>query len=187
MARSENLTTRLLSDCDSRLTRFRHREAPLVAVRSAHPSERAGHPGVSHPHSWQVRCIGRAADPSRTSRRSEAAYDDNDNVREATLVPLQRIAGVERSQPAFIAALGRRDYQLVRTAAIGVKGQTSDKYVVSALVEALVRITAENSDTSRDTRLALMERLREAGRAQAPVFEKLLTDFDPRCEEARRR
>ena len=134
---------------------------------------------------WQVRMYAaRAADPLKdVATLEKLAYDDNDNVREATLVPLQRIAGVERSQPAFIAALGRHDYQLVRTAAIGVKGQTSDKYVVSALVEALVRITAENSDTSRDTRLALMERLREAGRAQAPVFEKLLTDFDPRVAE----
>ena len=98
-------------------------------------------------------------------------------------MPLQRLAGTERSQPAFIAALGRDDYQLVRTAAIGVKGQTSDKYVVAALADALVRITAHKSETSRDTRLALMARLREAGTSQAPVFEKLLTDFDPRIAE----
>jgi cyclophilin family peptidyl-prolyl cis-trans isomerase len=43
-----------------------------------------------------------------------------------------------------------------------------------------VRITAHKSETSRDTRLELMARLREAGTSQAPVFEKLLTDFDPR-------
>jgi cyclophilin family peptidyl-prolyl cis-trans isomerase len=64
-----------------------------------------------------------------------------------------------------------------------VKGQTSNKYVLGALSGALERITAQKSDTSRDTRLALMERLREAGVSQAPVFEKLLTDFDPRIAE----
>ena len=103
--------------------------------------------------------------------------------RDAALMPLQRVAGTERSQAAFIAALGRRDYQLVLTAATGVKGQTSNKYVVQALADALVRITAQKSETSRDTRLALMERLREAGPSQAPVFERLLTDFDPRVAE----
>ena len=111
------------------------------------------------------------------------AYDDNDNVREAALVALQRVVPGDRSLPAFIAALGRDDYQLVRTAALGVKGQTSNKYAVTALADALVRITAQKSDTSRDTRLALMERLREAGASQAPAFEKLLTDFDPRIAE----
>ena len=69
---------------------------------------------------------------------------------------------------AFVAALGRNDYQLVRTAAIGVKGQTSNKYVLDALRSALERITAQRSETSRDTRLELMGRLREAGASQAP-------------------
>jgi len=95
-------------------------------------------------------------------------------------MPLQRLAGVARSQPAFIAALGRADYQLVLTAANGLKGQTSDRYVLAALVDALTRITAEKKETSRDIRLALMARIREAGNAQVPVFEKLLKDFDPR-------
>ena len=133
---------------------------------------------------WQVRMYAaRAAEPLKdVFTLQKLAYDDNDNVREATLVPLQRLAGAD-SQPAFIAALGRSDYQLVRTAAIGVKGRASDKYVLAALVDALERITAQKSETSRDTRLALIERLREAGRSQAPLFEKLLTDFDPRIAE----
>ena len=52
--------------------------------------------------------------------------------------------------------------------------------MLAALVAALERITAEKKETSRDTRLALLERLREAGRSQASLFEKLLADFDPR-------
>ncbi len=185
---AETLTTRLLSELRTPPDIGSwHREAHALVAAAKRVPERAAMaiPAFRTHNLWQVRMYAaRAADPLKdVATLEKLAYDDNDNVREATLVPLQRIAGVERSQPAFIAALGRHDYQLVRTAAIGVKGQTSDKYVVSALVEALVRITAENSDTSRDTRLALMERLREAGRAQAPVFEKLLTDFDPRVAE----
>ena len=46
---------------------------------------------------WQVRMYAaRAAEPLKDVVTLEKlAYDDNDNVREATLVPLQRMAGVE--------------------------------------------------------------------------------------------
>ena len=80
----------------------------------------------------------------------------------------------------MIAALGRDDYQLLLTAANALKNRGSDKYVAAALVAALERVTAEKKDTSRDTRLALMERIREGGPSQAPVFDKLLSDYDPR-------
>ena len=164
-----------------------HREAHALTAAAKRAPDRAAiaMPTFRTHNVWQVRMYAaRAAEPLKDVFTLEKlAYDDNDNVREATLLPLQRLVGVERSLPAFIAALGRDDYQLVRTAAIGVKGQTTNKYVLGALVAALERITAQKSDTSRDTRLALMERLREAGPLQAPVFEKLLTDFDPRIAE----
>ena len=160
-----------------------HREAhALVAVAKRAPDRAAMAMGAFRTHNvWQVRMYAaRAAEPLKDVFTLEKlAYDDNDNVREAALVPLQRLAGAD-SEPAFIAALGRDDYQLVLTAALGLKGRATDKYVVAALAGALERITAEKTDTSRDTRLALIERLREAGRSQAPLFEKLLADFDPR-------
>ena len=164
-----------------------HREAHALVAAAKRAPDRAAMamPAFRTHNVWQVRMYAaRAAEPLKDEFTLEKlAYDDNDNVREAALVPLQRIVGVERSLPAFIAALARNDYQLVRTAAIGVKGQTSNKYVLEALSSALERITAQKSDTSRDTRLELMARLREAGTSQAPVFEKLLTDFDPRIAE----
>ena len=127
---------------------------------------------------WQVRMYAaRAAEPLKDIfTLQKLAYDDNDNVREAALMPLQRLAGAD-SEPAFIAALGRNDYQLVLTAALGLKGRATDRYVLAAVAGALERITAEKKETSRDTRLALLERLREAGRSQAPLFEKLLGRF----------
>src|SRR4029453_6991458 len=158
----------------------------LVAAAKRAPDRAAmAMPAFRTHNVWQVRMYAaRAAEPLKDQFTLEKlAYDDNDNVREAALVPLQRVVGADRSLPAFIAALGRNDYQLVRTAAIGVKGQTSNKYVLEALSAALERITAQKSETSRDTRLALIERLREAGASQRAVFERLLTDFDPRIAE----
>src|SRR5688572_12044295 len=146
---AETLTTRLLGELRTPPDIGSwHREAHALVAAAKRVPERAAMaiPAFRTHNLWQVRMYAaRAAEPLKdVATLEKLAYDDNDNVREATLVPLQRIAGVEQSQPAFIAALGRHDYQLVRTAAIGVKGQTSDKYVVSALVEALARITAEN-------------------------------------------
>ena len=185
---AEPLTARLISELRTPPdVGSWHREAHALVAAAKRAPDRAAMaiPAFRTHNVWQVRMYAaRAAEPLKDAFTLEKlAYDDNDNVREATLVPLQRLVGVDRSMPAFIAALGRNDYQLVRTAAIGVKGQTSNKYVLEALSSALERITAQKSDTSRDTRLELMARLREAGASQAPVFEKLLTDFDPRVAE----
>jgi cyclophilin family peptidyl-prolyl cis-trans isomerase len=181
---AEPLTVRLLSELRTPPdVGSWHREAhALVAVAKRAPERAAMSMSAFRTHNvWQVRMYAaRAAEPVKdTLTLQKLAYDDNDNVREAALLPLQRLTGAD-SEPAFLAALGRRDYQLVRTAVLGLKGRATDKYVLAAVVSALERITAEKKDTSRDIRLALMERVREAGRSQSGVFEKLLTDFDPR-------
>ena len=78
-----------------------------------------------------------------------------------------------------MAALGRNDYQLLRTAAIELKGSLPTAPVAAGLLEALRRVTAERKETSRDTRLALLERLQELGSAdQAGALVPLLRDFD---------
>jgi cyclophilin family peptidyl-prolyl cis-trans isomerase len=163
-----------------------HREAHALVAAAARVPDRAAAalPAFRTHNVWQVRMYAAraAAVLKDVFTLEKLAYDDNDNVREAALEPLQRLTGAD-SEPAFIAALARKDYQLVRTAALGLKGRTADKTVVAALAAALDRITAEKKDTSRDTRLALLERLHEAGPSQAGRFEKLLTDFDPRIAE----
>jgi cyclophilin family peptidyl-prolyl cis-trans isomerase len=54
-----------------------------------------------------------------------------------------------------------------------------------ALVDALTRVTAQRKDTSRDTRIAILERLREFGSAREfEQVEPLLRDFDPKVAEA---
>lgn len=189
-AEAEPLTMRLLAELRTPPDIGSwHREAhALVAIAKRVPERAAMSMSAFRTHNvWQVRMYAaRAADVLKDLvTLQKLAYDDDDNVREAALMPLQRLTRAE-SEAAFIAALGRRDYQLVRTAAMGLKGRGSDKYVLAALVEALDRITAEKKETSRDVRLALVERIREAGASQASVLDKLRYDFDPRiADEAR--
>jgi cyclophilin family peptidyl-prolyl cis-trans isomerase len=106
------------------------------------------------------------------------------------LASLRRRIGSD-SDDAFIAALNRRTrtvgrkvpvrpYDLIRTAAIQLKGGPSSTPLLDALVRALQRISEERCETSRDVRLALLERIGEFGSAaQEPALKPLLRDIDP--------
>ena len=135
---------------------------------------------------WQVRMYAAraAAAMKDAATLDRLAYDPDDNVREAALGPFRALKG-SGSDAAFAAALGRSDYQLLRTAAMGLERAAPDRHLLAALVGALERVTAEGKDTSRDTRLALLERIRAmGGRDQLPLYERLLRDFDPRVAVA---
>lgn len=134
---------------------------------------------VSHT-TWQVRMYAAraAAIANEVSALERLASDTNDNVREATLAALRRLKGDE-AEPYFISALGRSDYQLLRAAANELKGLKAAPAFAVALSDALRRVTAEKKETSRDTRLALLERMRELGSAdQAGALAPLVQDFD---------
>ena len=118
------------------------------------------------------------------------AADEDDSVVEATLAPLHRRLGAE-SDAAFIAALNRRSregigaeakrpYQVFRAAAMQLKGAEPGAALLSALIGALQRATAERCMTSRDARLALLERIVDFGSAaHVGVLTPLLRDIDP--------
>ena len=140
---------------------------------------------VSHGR-WQVRMYAaRAAaamDDVATLKR--LALDEEDNVREAALPAVRRLLGDE-SDDTFVAALQRPDYQLLRTAARELKGSTPSEALASALGAALERVTAEKKETSRDPRMALIERLGELGTERdGPWLRPLLRDFDPVVADA---
>jgi HEAT repeat protein len=119
-----------------------------------------------------------AAITNEVSVLERLAFDRDDNVREATLAPLRRLKGDE-AEPYFVAALARTDYQVLRTAALELKGAKRTPQLVAGLLDALRRVTAEKKETSRDTRLALLERLMELGDPdQAGSLVPLLRDFD---------
>jgi cyclophilin family peptidyl-prolyl cis-trans isomerase len=159
-----------------------HREThALVALARLSPSH-AEIPLRSltrHPV-WQVRMYAaRAAVVLNDAATLELlAADANDNVREATLAALKRIRG-NGAASHFVAALGRSDYQLLLTAATESKGLSPTRELTAALARALKRVTGHRKDTSRDTRLALIQRLREIGTADVHgVLVELLCDFD---------
>lgn len=180
---NDDLTTRLLGDLRMPSTiEPWHRAAHALVATARRVPERAAVslPSFMRHGTWQIRMY--AARAAAVLGDGDAlnilAFDSHDNVREAALAPLRVLKGRD-SDRAFFAALGRDDPQLLRTAAIALKGAPEDKYLLAALVEAFERLTAQRKDTSRDTRLALLERIVEqGGAAQATFYERLLTDFD---------
>ena len=123
------------------------------------------------------------------------AADPDDNVVEEALPPLRRRLGAD-SDGVFVDALNRRTrssgrpaparpYQAIRQAALLLKGADPTPALVSAIANALQRITEERCQTSRDVRMALIDRLAEFGSsAQAGALTPLLRDIDPRVAEA---
>jgi len=178
-----NVTDRLTVEARTPPANDWHREShALVALAKRSPGRAfipllAGH----QQHAiWQVRMYAAraAAITNEVSVLERLAFDRDDNVREATLAPLRRLKGDE-AEPYFVAALARTDYQVLRTAALELKGAKRTPQLVAGLLDALRRVTAEKKETSRDTRLALLERLMELGDPdQAGSLVPLLRDFD---------
>jgi cyclophilin family peptidyl-prolyl cis-trans isomerase/HEAT repeat protein len=136
---------------------------------------------VEHP-TWQVRMYAaRAAGVlEMTDVLVQLGSDPNDNVREAALASL-----IDQKRPEAVTvaldALGRPDYQLVLTATRAFADAATAPRAVPALVNALARITSERKDTSRDPRMAILQRLQALGdKAQAAALDAYLKDFDPR-------
>jgi cyclophilin family peptidyl-prolyl cis-trans isomerase len=112
------------------------------------------------------------------------ARDERDNVRESAVAGLKTVAGHD-ADDLYIEALGRSDYQLVMTAANALIGAPRSADAAAALVAALARITAAQRDTSRDARLAVLDRIGELGQAgDARSIAPYLNDFDPKVAEA---
>ena len=161
-----------------------HRAAhALVAVAKRSPGQAAAamQQFRSHPV-WQVRMYAaRAAAAMRDTASLEAlAGDRDDNVREATLGPLQKL-GSNEAEPASIAALSRPDYQLLRTAALLLADLPTAPRLLRPLSDALLRVTREGKETSRDPRTALLDAIERHGAPDAAAdLKPLLNDFDPR-------
>src|SRR5262249_41674485 len=84
------------------------------------------------------------------------AGDTNDNVREATLVPLRRLKRFDADN-TIASTLNSGDVQLLRTAALLLKESPYSHYLFRPLMTALTRLTTEGKETSRDARLALLD------------------------------
>jgi cyclophilin family peptidyl-prolyl cis-trans isomerase/HEAT repeat protein len=130
---------------------------------------------------WQVRMYStRAASAiGATARLERLARDAHDNVREAALQGLIAVQAHE-ADDLYIEQLDRPDYQLVLSAANALEGSPNADRAVPALLAAFNRITAEKKDTSRDTRMALLDRIEELGtKAHGTALKNCAADFDP--------
>ena len=143
---------------------------------------------VSHPV-WQVRMYAAAAAGTLGAFDALAtlARDPHDNVREAALGELVTHKRPE-AVPLAIDALQRPDYQLAMTAARALGVPEAKERAVPALLSALERLTAAKRDTSRDARMAILDRLRDmgwydgSGATPANLIDALrpyVRDFDP--------
>ena len=146
---------------------------------------------VAVPEQWRRQAAAVAGDAAILTR---LAADSNNNVAEAALPTLRRLSGAD-SDRLFVDVLNRRTrtvagkdvrpYEVIRTAAVTLESATPTPALVTALTGALIRITAERCETSRDTRLALIERIGQLGSPSAiEELTPLLKDFDPRVASA---
>lgn len=143
---------------------------------------------------WQARMY--AARAATTLQAFDAldtlARDAHDNVREAALAGLVELKRPEAVRAALDALATRRDYQLLLTSARALSAQQAllpvDQRARArrVLVDALARVTSEQRETSRDPRIAMLDRLKEMGPPEAAesgaltgVLRARLGDFDP--------
>lgn len=129
---------------------------------------------------WQVRMYAaRAAGITRQADvLARLAADAHVNVRHAALVAWRESA-LPGVHDAAVRALTSDDGQLVLEAAAALKGAPTDATTVTALRAALARLTASGRETSRDPRLALVERIADVDADRGATLAPYLSDFDP--------
>src|SRR4051794_4042083 len=103
-----------------------------------------------------------AASLNDTATLRMLAVDANDNVREVAIDSLSRLTG-HASDDIYLRALNARGYQVIRGAARALKGSPRSQAVIAAARPALMRLRSDSSETSRDARAALGDRLKEFG------------------------
>lgn len=109
------------------------------------------------------------------------AADREPNVRTAALEALAQMRSPGLAAAA-IRALANDDLQLILMAATVLKGTSGPEReeAVGALLGTFQRLTRKASDTSRETRVAILQRLQEfLGANGAPQLFAFRMDFDP--------
>jgi aminopeptidase YwaD len=135
---------------------------------------------------WQMRAAVVSAQAQLKNEKAVLSFlaDPHANVREAALDGLRTLGSAEL-HPAALDALEHADYQLVMNAANHLKGVADKEGAAQKLFAALKRITQEGKDTSRDPRMAIIERLGEVANPELlPWAQDYLEDFDPKIAEA---
>src|SRR5581483_6889751 len=134
----------------------------LVALAAAQPDRAAAKlPGFTGSSTWQLRLYAARAAAvlkDRATLERLASVDADDNVREAAIDALAKIAGHEADR-IYIANLSRGGYQAVRAAALALVGSPQLDAARPALEAARQRLVGEGHDNSHDARAALARAL----------------------------
>lgn len=124
---------------------------------------------------FAARAAGVLADTA-TLRR--LATDEDDNVKEDAITALARVAG-HAHDDVMIPALGGRGYQAVRAAARALRETPLRDRTLAAAIDAATRLRRDSSETSRDARSALVQRIAEfAAPGDWSRIAPLASDFD---------
>jgi aminopeptidase YwaD len=160
-----------------------------TALSRLNPDIGAKYLPIAEKHSvWQVRAAAAAAAAQMNDGEAlvRLANDPMPNVRTAAIEAMVRIkhAGV---YDAALAALDSEDYQLLRAAAIALRflPEARREDASNKLLATLHRVTAGAEDTSRDPRLAMLERLAEVlPPTRASDLHAFVNDWDPEVSAA---
>ncbi|HYM24537.1 MAG TPA: peptidylprolyl isomerase [Vicinamibacterales bacterium] len=155
-----------------------HRAAhAVVALASASPDRAAAVlPRFADSKTWQLRMYAARSAGASKDRGSleKLAEDDDDNVREAAVEALRRIAGHD-ADSTYVGELDRPGNQIVRAAAAALDSTPHPEAAVPALKKALVRLTREGRDNSHDARASIEKTLASIGAAE-PAAKPQLAD-----------
>jgi cyclophilin family peptidyl-prolyl cis-trans isomerase len=158
----------------------------IVALATLNPSQaRSALPGAVRNSSWVARMY--AARAAATLRDSNAlismSRDVHGNVRSAAIEGLRRLLA-HSADSIYLRAIADPDYNVIRVSAAGLAQSTATPPMRAAIFSALAAVTRERRETSRDARVALMDRIAELG--SAPDSTQLFTylrDYDPTIAE----
>lgn len=130
--------------------------------------------GNSFVRGWAVRVATRLGDAPLLQRM---ASDTSANVRSAAVDGLSALIGHD-ADTMYIAQLADDDSQLLQAAAAALEG--GDGAALPFLLDAFDRVSRAGRETWRDSRRALLRRIREFGNAATTDrIRPYLTDYDP--------
>ena len=136
------------------------------------------------PVPWLRTYAARAAGAlNDTTLLRHLTHDRDANVQEAAIDALSKAVG-HAGDRDYIDALSSPGYQAVRAGARALKGSPRPGDAVGPAIAAARRLRHDSSETSRDARVALIQRIGEfATRTNVTDVAALANDFD--CEIAR--
>jgi peptidyl-prolyl cis-trans isomerase B (cyclophilin B) len=177
-----------LSDAGS--ARAWHRSAHAIVALATVDGSRgtAMLPQFAHSSIWQLRMYAARAAAVLKDRAAleAAAADEDDNVREAAVEGLRRIAGHD-ADAIYIASLTRSGNQIVHAAALALGDSPHPDRAIPALQAAWRRLVSDGRDNSHDARDAIAKTLTglgvktpTSGEAKTPALQSDLNAEDLR-------